>query len=226
MKTLHSIFLGLLLCFLTKNVNLYNTKNLPVKLAFKTREIPLKVEGHRGLKQFENSAKAFQAAVELQLDGVETDLWMLKDRTVIIYHERSDDGLMILKNVETQKVSFRYLNQVEFKDLSGYVDYHTGQPLIDLGQFLEIVRQRPEMYLNLEIKDSRPVAVRRILEILQKRKVPNKIYFSSFDHKVRRLLEKEENKYSIAGKASFGYLLDKMEDFALLPSIQSSFKQN
>ena len=173
----------------------------------------LKVEGHRGFRKVQNTAKAFHKAVELCLDGIETDLWVLKDGRVVIYHQQSRNGLMTLKCLKTGRVSHLYMKDIVYGDLDGLVDLHTGEPVIDMDDFLDIVEKRPEMYLNLEIKEKRREAFERVAEVLQRRQVKNKVVLCSFQHEVKDFLDKSQAKYPVLKNCSFGYLIIEMEDF-------------
>ena len=184
----------------------------------------LKVEGHRGFRKFQNTAKGFHKAVELCLDGIETDLWVLKDDRVIIYHQHSPDGLMTLKCPKTGRISHLYMKDTEFDDLEGLLDLHTGEPVIDMDFFLDIVEKRPEMYLNLEIKDKRPEAFDKVAEVLQRRKVENKILFCSFEHEVKGFLDNAREKYPVLKSCSFGYLIFYMKDFEDVKHLKGGFR--
>ena len=54
---------------------------------FKPNHIPY-IEGHRGVnKEFpENTLRAFQNALDNEIDGVELDIWLSKDNIPVVVH--------------------------------------------------------------------------------------------------------------------------------------------
>ena len=54
---------------------------------FKPNHIPY-IEGHRGVnKEFpENTLRAFQNALDNEIDGVELDVWLSKDNIPVVVH--------------------------------------------------------------------------------------------------------------------------------------------
>ena len=62
----------------------------------------ISVEGHRGATTycFENTMAAFLKAEELKIDGIEFDVWLLKDKVPIIIHGNAKDSMNYLWNIE------------------------------------------------------------------------------------------------------------------------------
>jgi glycerophosphoryl diester phosphodiesterase len=174
----------------------------------------LTIEGHRGYRPLENSLEGFTKCLEMNLNGVETDLWMLKDGNIVLHHGHTPLGLIELKNLKTNEIHKIYVKTMIKEDLENYVDLHTNKKLILLEDFLEVFKQKPEIYLNLEVKDCRYEAVKAILQVLTDFKPPNRIYMSSFYHSVKNYLKKLQPEFKIVDDISFGFLayhLDALE---------------
>ena len=75
------IFLLFLKIFSSKQLNLKSFE------LFKPNHIPF-IEGHRGVnKEYpENTLRAFQNALDNEIDGVELDVWLSKDNIPVVVH--------------------------------------------------------------------------------------------------------------------------------------------
>lgn len=178
-----------------------------------SKEHRMKIEGHRGYRLLQNSAKGFKKSIELGLDGIETDLWVLKDKTVIILHQSTPDGLISLKCPKTNEICLKYIKETEYSDLKGKVDLHTGEEIITLDELFNIFAEAPQMYLNLEIKENNRENFEIVAQVLERRKPVNKILMSSFEHQVKDYLDKFKENYKVLQNVAFGYLIFRMNEF-------------
>lgn len=178
----------------------------------------LSIEGHRGYRPLENSKEGFEKCLSLPISGIETDLWLMKDNNILIHHGHTPLGLIELKHTETNRTHKIYAKNLTREDLSLYVDQHTGTRLILLEDFLGIAAKRPDLYLNLEIKDPRREAVESILELLTRAEPPNPVKLSSFFHSVKTHLEELEKEFPVVGDIGFGFLVYNLDAlYRLLP---------
>jgi glycerophosphoryl diester phosphodiesterase len=136
------------------------------------------VFSHRGVtsRAPENTIAAFRAAVELGVDGIETDVRRSRDGELVIYHDRrAPDGRRI------EELSLR-----ELRDSSGR----------DVPTLERILDELPGVHWNIELKT--PDAAEAALEILAHRSSTTRIFVTSFRHDViRRYLDLSELRCGI-----------------------------
>ena len=103
------------------------------------------VAAHRGWKAKypENTLKAFQAALTLGVDQLETDVRITKDGQLVLMHDSTVDRT----TNGTGAVSD--LTLAELKAL----DAGDGQQIPTLQEFLELVKDHPTITLDIELKE-------------------------------------------------------------------------
>ena len=119
---------------------------------------------HRGYHATapENTLAAFAAAVDLAVDGIETDVRLSADRRLVIFHDRvSPRG--------------RAVAQITHRELEQDAGYEV--PLIE-----EILDAFPGVYWNVEIKTA--AAGRAAIAVLSKYARTRRLLLSSFRHEV------------------------------------------
>jgi len=182
----------LLFCFL----GLFST----IQAQIPRLQLPFKLEAHRGAGHLEpeNTLQAFNRAIELGLDSVETDVLLTKDKVPVLVH-----GMM-----------GRFAGYVEFsfglRNISKFtlekiktLTLANGQKIITLAEALDVCKDK--IQLNIELKDFREEVVERVLDVVEEKGMLGQITFSSFHHSLRRRLTMETERRRIA-PISFGYL--------------------
>ncbi len=140
---------------------------------------------HRGYraKYPENTLVAFQAALEAGVQMIELDVVLSRDRKPVVIHdatlERTTNG--------AGAVGDHTLAQLKQLDAGGW--FHprfAGEQLPELYEVLDLADDR--VFINIEIKPHAyephhpPDAVeRQIIELIDKRKVMDRVLLSSFD---------------------------------------------
>src|SRR5215203_2046525 len=126
---------------------------------------------HRGyhFEAPENTLAAFAAAVELGVDGIETDVRLSRDGAPVIIHDR----------VTPQGREVSKLTREE-------IERDMGHPVPILAEFLDAF---PDVCWNIEIKtlDAWPVAARVLAQFQRSRE----LFVTSFRHDVVRLCAEE-----------------------------------
>ncbi|MGB8702342.1 MAG: glycerophosphodiester phosphodiesterase [Thermosynechococcaceae cyanobacterium] len=121
---------------------------------------------HRGYpaKAPENTLAAFEAAIALGVDGIETDIRLSRDNVPILYHDRlTPDGCPVAT-----------LTQAELSELVGY-----SVPRLEEALNLTIDPSKPFLW-NLEIKT--PDALNPTVAILSRYFAHQRILVTSFWH--------------------------------------------
>lgn len=122
------------------------------------------VLSHRGYHATapENTLEAFEQAVDIGVDGIETDIRLSGDRKAILFHDRvSADG----REVAT-------LSRQELSDISGY-----SVPTVE-----EALERIPDVLWNLEIKS--PDCVQTAKLIVNRFAATRRLLITSFWHDI------------------------------------------
>lgn len=138
------------------------------------------VAGHRGLKAFypENTLLSFQKALDQQVDMLELDLNLTRDKQVVIIHdntlERTTDGVGYVHDftlAEIQRLDAGKWFAAKF----------AGLRIPTLAEFCELIRPYPRLLLNVEIKEKTTETVDLALAILREHQLLDRCVFTCFD---------------------------------------------
>ncbi|WP_100406506.1 glycerophosphodiester phosphodiesterase family protein [Bacillus solitudinis] len=144
---------------------------------------------HRGFSsQYpENTIAAFQAATEVGADGIELDVQLSKDRVPIVIHdhmlERTTNGSGRVSSYTVEKLK-------QFEAGTGKWKNEKIPTLEDVFIWAE----GNTLKVNIEIKSNvakKRTLWKRILKLIEKYKMEQRVIISSFDHRlIRRVKEK------------------------------------
>ena len=150
---------------------------------------------HRGASGYfpENTILAFQKAVELGCDGIETDVQLTKDNIPVIIHDefvdRTTDGKGLVKDYTL----------CELRKLDAGINFnkkYEGLKIPTLDEFLSLAKENNIM-INIEIKNGviqYKDIEKIIIEKLYEYKMEGRTILSSFDHYcIRRCKEIDKN---------------------------------
>lgn len=178
------------------------------------------VAAHRGwsAKYPENTMLAFQKAIEIGVDQIETDVRITKDGELVLIHDalvdRTTDG--------TGKVcdkTFKELRQLDAGSCMGAE--FAGQRIPKLVDLMELVKDHPTMTLDLELKEyptegweevSYSVCD-RVLEMVDSYGYTDRVVINTFSAK---LMEYIVGKYGDKYKLHVYYPLHKMKQEVVL----------
>jgi glycerophosphoryl diester phosphodiesterase len=131
----------------------------------------MKVLAHRGNHHdaLENSLQAFKAIKQTSVNGVELDIRLSKDGTVLVFH---DEDLLRLfdKEMKIADLTFEQINEIATQK---------GVTVPALKEVFHLLL--PESIINVEIKE--PEVVFPLIDLLKENKYPlENLIFSSFIH--------------------------------------------
>lgn len=112
----------------------------------------VRVAAHRGNSHDypENTIVAFQSALQLPVDQLEIDLHMTKDGEIILMHDhtvdRTTNGTGLIRNY-----TFKALRELDAGGWKG--EAFRGVRVPAFVEFLELLKDYPEMTVNVELKD-------------------------------------------------------------------------
>lgn len=149
------------------------------------------VWGHRGIMATENCLEGIRKALDHGLHGVEVDLQVLSDDTVVLFHDLSLERLTLHKGPIAEKT---------FSELAG-CHLRTGQAIPRLEAFFE--RWSPEYWMNLELKAGGERLISALAPLLERAVArgqvdPDKVVLSSFARKDLELLHERNLNYARA----------------------------
>lgn len=188
----------------------------------------IKILGHRGSKHFpENTLPAFEDALK-HADGFEFDVQFSKDEIPVVIHDDTVD------RTTTGRGRVDSFTAAELKNLPVLGEGnkpHTDIHIPTLAEVLELadlyIKKRPEIVINIEIKDKRATAktIALVKGYFQKGWKQENVIISSFDHEALKeakaidaniplgvLYEPEEEQHINA-------LIEALDPYAIHPSL-------
>ena len=181
------------------------------------------VQAHRGASGYapENTLPAFQKAIELGADGIETDIHYTRDGRFAVCHdntlERTSDG--------QGSVSEKTIEQLKAYDFGCRFEPRPAEPvrLPVLEELLDLVREMD--VINIEVKELPPEpilrreAVHTLLHILRDFACGSRVILSSFQHEWLREIKDRAPElrtgllYGAQSKYSLDYTLAMAKEF-------------
>jgi len=142
-----------------------------------------RIIGHRGAAglALENSAESIRAALKHDVDAVEFDIHLTKDKKLIVIHDAHTG------RVSPTKVRIKDATLDELRNLP----LHNGQTLPTLDEIMDIIGSKPVV---IDIKDAGSAA--ELLQVL-KRHPRAHVSFASFQHDELRFLHERLPKIPI-----------------------------
>ncbi|MDO5337261.1 MAG: glycerophosphodiester phosphodiesterase [Eubacteriales bacterium] len=150
-----------------------------------------RVWAHRGASAYapENTLEAFELAWEMEADGVELDVQMSKDGELIVLHdetlERTTDGKGFAKDY-----TLKELKQLR---AGGGRPHYEAARIPTLKEVLTLL-EPSDMEVNIELKTGiffYPGIEERVMELVRKLKMEDRIWYSSFNHaSLRKIKER------------------------------------
>lgn len=138
------------------------------------------VAAHRGYraKYPENTPIAFQKALELEIDMIEMDLNLTKDKQVVVIHDqtvdRTTNGIGYVRD--------KTLEEIKQLDAGSWFDgQYKDQRIPTLIEFCELIKPYPWLLLNVEIKERTQETVDLAMKILEEYNLIERCVFTCFD---------------------------------------------
>ncbi|MBD3189050.1 MAG: hypothetical protein GF308_00315 [Candidatus Heimdallarchaeota archaeon] len=163
------------------------------------------VMAHRGdSAQFpENSLQAYQEAYDLNVDVIETDLRMTKDKQIIFFHDakvdRTTNGKGFVKNYtlhELKKMDQGYWFSVVENEQEIYPFRGKGLKIQSLE---EILNRFPDMRFNMDIKDRDSLVPQVLAKKLKQLNAEQRVMIGSFHQRQLQRFRKHSSAPTSAG---------------------------
>ncbi len=146
--------------------------------------------GHRGagIYSVENTIDSFRKAVEIGVDGIETDAHLSKDGQIVLFHDYivEKDG----KKIEIKKLTLKEINKIRLEE---------NKKIPTLGEVFDVFKSKNIKY-SIDLKDNnigfKIIRLAREYNILEKVElVGNNFYQFS---KIRKMEKEAKLIYSIS----------------------------
>jgi glycerophosphoryl diester phosphodiesterase len=174
----------------------------------------LYIEGHRGVNKelYQNSIPSIKQAIKYDLDSIELDIWLSKDKIPIIFHGWKYGQLSLhCENVEDTNLT---INSLTSEEIAQYELKENGQKIPTFNEVLDLCKNK--IFINLEIKDPNiNETFDQIIKLVEEKKMLNQIAISSFHHKYYDLVYKYNKEHN--EKIEFGFLYCDQRDDIFVP---------
>ena len=158
------------------------------------------VVGHRGYaaKYPENTLLSFEAAIDLGVDGIELDVWMSADGVPMVIHDGNCNRTC------GEDVHVKDLTVAQIKELSAHYPKKFGDQYADRNVTIPTLeevfqmreRKKPDLLVAVELKQSEPEYVDKVVEITKKYGAFESCCFFTFDAAVVKYLATKHNAYT------------------------------
>ena len=163
------------------------------------------VAAHRGWseKYPENTMAAFQAAIDIGVDQLETDVRVTRDGELVLIHDATVDRT----TNGTGKVNDKTFGEIRALDAGSYKgEEFKGAQIPTLREFLELVKDHPTITLDVELKEY-PTSGReafafeacdRVLAMIDEYNFSDRVVINTWSGKLHEYInEKYGNKYRL-----------------------------
>lgn len=139
----------------------------------------MKIIAHRGAKNLapENTVAAFKKAAEIKADGIETDVHLTKDGTIVLCHNRTidetSDGVG-----EISEMTFDELRRYDFG--SKFSSEFAGEKIPTADEFLDCCGPLNKIIIEIKAPEDGFDLVDKTVEAVKKHGLIGKTVFSSF----------------------------------------------
>jgi len=161
---------------------------------------------HRGDKEFcpENTMPAFERAIKLGCDAIETDIHQTSDGYMIIMHDHDVDRT----TNGTGKICEKTLAEMRTLDAGvKFSEEFKGTLVPTLDEFLDLCEPYHDLLLNLELKDYPAVegdaiafsSVDKVIAAVEKRNMQDRVMINSFSCQVLEYCHEKYPSYPLHG---------------------------
>ena len=131
------------------------------------------IEGHRGVNKefFQNTIDSFKQSIKYNLDSIELDIWLTKDKIPIVIHGGFKGNLHdFIKN----KGFFDFPNDFTLEEFSKKELKETNQKIPTLEEVLDLCKNI--IFINIELKDSDiNETFNKVIKLIEDKKMINQI---------------------------------------------------
>ena len=147
---------------------------------------------------FQNTIESFQKAIQYKIDSLETDVWLTKDKVLVLVHGGNYDS-----NIESLYGVPGNVTDYTYTELSTFRTVNDSLKMPTLKEAMKLTKNK--IFLDLEIKDPRvDLVFPYIIKLIEKYDFFNQISLSSFHHDYYYKIMEYNKKYD--KNLIFGFL--------------------
>lgn len=169
---------------------------------------------HRGagIHLEHNSMEAFQYAINAKVKGIELDIWLTKDKKIMVIHgDENVDG----KIGEDQHGHNMYLYDMTADEIRQYLKSQNKfcqQPYLE--EVLDLCKNKLIVDIELKGKTLNGVQIdlaMLTIDLVRQKKMEKEVFFSSFNHEYYQILRNIYAKLKM-DEIPFGFLFENMNE--------------
>ena len=161
---------------------------------------------HRGASGHapENTPAAFRLALEMKVDGIELDVHMARDGSIVVIHDSTVDRTSNGRG----RVGAKTLPELRSLDAGSWFNRafprkarpeYAGQQIPTLQEVIEIVKNRARLYIEIKDPDLYPDSLEpELLSIVRQYKMRDRVVFLSFNRRALRKMRELDPTIPIA----------------------------
>ena len=139
------------------------------------------IEGHRGVNRefLENTIDSFKQAINYNLDSVELDVWLTKDKIPIVIHGGCKGNL---RNILAKPNSSCLPKDFNSDIITKFKINDKGQTIPTLSEVLDQCKNK--IFVNIELKDPNiNDTFNRVIKLIERKQMINQIALNSYEYK-------------------------------------------
>lgn len=154
----------------------------------------MQIWAHRGASGYapENTLDAFQLAIEQNVDGIELDIQLTRDREIVVIHDetidRVSDGYGWVKDLSLKELKHFCFNK-------RYPQY-VKSSIPTLAEVYDLLKNT-NLTINVELKTGRffyEGIEEKVLDLTMKKGMEERVIYSSFNHHTISRIKKMDEK--------------------------------
>jgi len=179
------------------------------------RRNKMRIEGHRGMGRFEpeNTLQSFARSIDEELDGIELDVWLTRDKIPVVIHARVVDG--VGGYITFDDGTERPVYEMNFREIRSKKILN-GHIVPTLDEVFRITKDR--ICVNVEFKGEDLNGAMEVMKLCKAHNNFHQVHFSSFNWKFAEALDAARETLNISSRQAFGFLtttLDIKESFSI-----------
>ncbi len=166
---------------ITFNVNYFFNK----ETIYLGRDIMIAAHRSNTVTTPENSLSAIRTALTKEINYIEVDVQLTKDKEVVLYHDISLRRLAGLSESVSQ-LNYNELSKVDIG--SSYSNEYEGEKIPTLDEALKEVKGKMNVIVELKSYGPKKELVRKTIEIIEKNNMVDSVYIQSFDNRLLKIV--------------------------------------
>lgn len=184
------IILLVISIIITFNINYFFNK----ETIYFGRDIQIAAHRSNTVSTPENSLSAIRTALTKEINFIEVDVQLTKDKRVVLYHDISLRRLAGLSESVSQ-LSYEDLSKVDIG--ASYSNEYEGEKIPTLDNVLKEVKGKMNLIVELKSYGAKEELVEKTVDIIEKNNMVENVYIQSFDNRLLKMVRKRNKNIKI-----------------------------